>query len=168
MPALPMQTLPSLCIALDRAETLAVRGAFEFGLYLPLVALGYFSVGIPGVIGAKFLSLFVSATISMFLVRSLLNLSIRQQLSDLIESAIATVVLGLVLTLLTTAIQEPTGRIALIAYICGIGGAGLVIYALAAIALWNRMGRRDGVERVAANILLGLGRRAKLIGASRA
>jgi hypothetical protein len=161
-----MQTLPSLCIALDRAGTLAVRGAFEFALYLPMVALGYFTVGIPGVIGAKFLSLFVSATISMFLVRSLLSLSIRQQLADLIEPAIATIVLGLVLTLLTTAIREPTGRIALIAYICGIGGAGITIYVLAAIALWNKRGRRDGVERVAANILLGLGRRAKLIGAS--
>lgn len=168
LPALPMQTLPPLCIALDRARTLAVRGAVEFALYLPMVALGYFAVGIPGVIAAKFLSLFVSATISMFLVRSLLSLSIRQQLADLIEPAIATAILGLVLFLLTTAIREPTGRAGLIAYICGIGGAGITIYALAAIALWNRLGRRDGVERVAATILLGLGRRVKLIGESRA
>jgi PST family polysaccharide transporter len=168
LPALPMQTLPPLCVALNRAGSIAARSGVEFALYLPMVTLGYLWAGIPGVIAAKFLSLLVSAVFSLFLVRSLLHLSIREQLANLLEPAIASLALVLVLAVLTGAIREPTGRIALIAYISGIGCAGTMAYVLVAIALWNRTGRRDGVERVAANLLAALGRRAKLIGASRA
>jgi len=168
LPALPMQTLPSLCVALNRAGSIAARSGVEFAIYLPVVALGYFSAGIPGVIGAKFFSLVVSATFSLFLVRSLLNLSIREQLANLIEPVVATSILVLILIILRAAFPEPTGRVALIAYIGGIGIAGMMAYGLAAMALWNRNGRQDGVERVVVNTLTGLGRRAKLIGASRA
>jgi PST family polysaccharide transporter len=167
LPALPMQTLPPLCVALNRAGSIAARSGVEFALYLPMVALGYFWAGIPGVIGAKFLSQVISATFSLFLVRSLLNLSIREQLANLIEPVIAALALVVVMAVLTTAIREPSGRVALIAYTSGIGIAGITAYVMAAIALWNRTGRRDGVERMAANLLVGLGRRAKLIGASR-
>jgi O-antigen/teichoic acid export membrane protein len=168
LPALPMQTLPSLCVALNRAGSIAARSGVEFAIYLPVVALGYFSAGIPGVIGAKFFSLVVSATFSLFLVRSLLNLSIREQLANLIEPVVATSILVLILIILRAAFPEPIGRVALIAYIGGIGIAGMMAYGLAAMALWNRNGRQDGVERVVVNTLTGLGRRAKLIGASRA
>lgn len=167
LPALPMQTLPSLCVALNKAGSIAARSGIEFVLYLPMVAVGYFWLGIPGVIGAKFLSLVVSAIFSFFLVRSLINLSIREQLANLIEPAVACLVLVIVLMGLTAAIPEPRSRIGLIAYISGIGVFGMMVYGLATIVLWNKTGRRDGVERVAANILLGLGRRAKLIAVSR-
>jgi PST family polysaccharide transporter len=168
LPGLLMQTLPPLCVALDKVGSIAARSGVEFTLYLPMVALGYFWVGIPGVIGARFLSLVVSAIFSLFLVRSLLNLSVREQLANLLEPALAALILVLVLTALTGAIPEPANRIALIAYISGIGGFGMMVYGLVVIALWNKTGRRDGVERVAANLLVGLGRRAKLIGTSRA
>ena len=164
LPGLPMQTLPSLCVALNRVGSIAARSGVEFALYLPMVALGYFWMGIPGVIGAKFLSLVVSATFSFYLVRSLLNLSIREQLTNLLEPAIAALALVLVLIGLRSVISEPASRIALIAYIFGVGGFGMIVYGIVSIALWNKTGRRDGVERVAANLLMALSRRAKLIG----
>jgi PST family polysaccharide transporter len=167
LPALPIQTLAPLCIALNKAGALAARSGLELALYVPMVALGYFAIGIPGVICARFLSLLVSAIISMFLVRTILNLGIRKQLANLLAPAVTTVVLALVLAFLTTVIPEPSGRIALIAYIGGIGTLGTVVYGLAAIALWNATGRRDGVEHVAANILAALVRRARLVGARR-
>jgi len=163
LPGLPIQTLWPLCIALNRTGALALRTGTEFALYVPMVVVGYFLAGIPGVIGARLLSLVVSAGISMFLVRSLLNLRIREQLADLISPAIATLALALVLAFLTTAIPAPTGRIALVAYVSGLGTVGMITYALTAVALWNAAGRPDGVERVAGSILAGLGRRAKSI-----
>ena len=167
LPGLLLQILPSLCFAIGKTGALAVRSGVEFALYLPMVAVGYFWVGIPGVIGARFLSLLVSATISLFLVRSLLKLSVREQLANLIEPTFATSVLALVLTVLTGLIREPSGRIALIAYVCGIGGVGAVTYAVTALVVWNASGRRDGLERVATNMLKSLGRRALHRGVAR-
>ncbi|MBV8091903.1 MAG: oligosaccharide flippase family protein, partial [Acetobacteraceae bacterium] len=163
LPGLPIQTLAPLCIALNRTGALAVRTGTELALYVPMVIVGYLSIGIPGVIGARLLSLLVSAAISMFLVRSLLKLRIRDQLANLVSPIIASFALAVVLTFLTAAIPTPTGRGALVAYIGGLGTIGMLIYALAAVALWNAAGRPDGVERVAAGILIGLGRRAKSI-----
>ena len=167
LPALPIQTLPSLCIALNKAGSIAARSGVEFALYLPMVTLGYFWLGIAGVIGARFLSLLVSAAFSLFLVRSLLNLSIREQLQNLVEPAIAALAMGLVMRLLIVAISEPRDRIALIAYTLGVGGLGMIVYGLVAVGLWNATGRRDGVERVVIHILMKLGQRGKFIEAWR-
>jgi PST family polysaccharide transporter len=167
LPALPMQTLPSLCIALNRAGSIAARSGVEFALYLPMVTLGYFWLGIAGVIGAKFLSLVVSAIFSLFLVRALLNLSIREQLQNLAEPAIAALAMGLVMRVPLVTIPEPRDRIALIAYTLGVGGFGMIAYGLVAVGLWNATGRRDGAERVVVHTLKKLGQRAKFIEAWR-
>lgn len=64
-PPLPMQTLPSLCVALPEACLRAVASSSCF--YLSMVTLGYFWAGIPGVVGAKFLAHAFSAIFSLFL-----------------------------------------------------------------------------------------------------
>ncbi len=157
IPGLFVLPAVSLVTAFGETRDLAARNAIEIAAKLPMLWLAYSAFGLGGVALSRVASEAVAAYFCMRVVRRMVGLPMRRQLSDAWPCLVATAVMALaVLCLRASAALEHAPIADLGVSVAG----GAMVYFGVLSGLWHLTGRPDGVEAVAAGLLTALRDRA--------
>ncbi|KRA84442.1 lipopolysaccharide biosynthesis protein [Altererythrobacter sp. Root672] len=158
-----LQTIGSLAqplaMATGRTRMLFVRDLQNFGLRVPLIVLGMFLAGLPGILWARAITGSIAIGFNMAVVRSITGLGYKTQLVDnlrvLAAAAIMTGGVLLAHAQLSTGLSWQGQLMELIALT--VIGAFLYIGSLA--VLWIAAGMPDGPEKEIVQIFKQMGNR---------
>ena len=153
IPGLFVLPAVSLVTAFGETRDLAVRNAIEIAAKLPMLWLAYSAFGLGGVALSRLCSEAVAAYFCMRVVRRMVGLSMRRQLSDAWPCFVATAVMALAVLWLRA--SAAPGRVPVADLGMSVAGGAAVYFGVIA-GLWHLNGRPDGVEAVAAGLLTAL------------
>lgn len=143
IPAIPM--LP-LALSLNRSRDLATRSFVELAIRLPLTLLGIVFFGIPGAIAARGCGFVAICVSSVTLIKSMADVSVREQLGVATRPCLALVPACAVLLACQYYMSfDDSFHLEFI----GSGALYCLVYAASIGLIWIASGRPSGVEEAA-------------------
>lgn len=145
IPELLVALMPPVAMVMNRTRVLFHRNLAELSIKLPLTALAAALYGVEGVVAVRLASSAGMCLVSMVLVRRLIALPIRRQLTASWRT-FASVGLMACLLLALRSMLPPAPSLFFAMELAAIILAGALTYAVALCALWILSGRPDGFE----------------------
>ncbi len=146
IPSLFAAPLGSLVMAFGKTQLFFRRNLLEICIKLPLVVIGAIKIGFMGVVIARCVSETLTVIYSMYLVRNLIGLSIRQQLIAPWRSMAAAGAMAVVVVIALPRFTLSAHTLPLALTTIGAALLGAVTYASSLWALWYFSGRPAGLE----------------------
>jgi PST family polysaccharide transporter len=146
IPALFTMPAISLFMSLGRTNIFLCRSAIELGVKLPVAVIGTLKFGLAGIIAAHFLSELAADTFSMTVVKRMVGLTIREQVSVSWRSAASTAVMVPFVVLCLRHVDCGGGPENAAAALVAAGAVGAATYCLSLFGLWQIAGRPQGFE----------------------
>ena len=156
IPALFTIAAPSLVMAFNETRTILHRNAMELCIKLPLATFGVIEYGFTGLIAARLVSEVAAGLFSMVVVKRLVGLPIRIQLTECWRSIFGTLVMVPVVLVYFRTTPASTGLFNDAFIILSTGVLGAATYAAVLFALWRLTGRAQGPETLAMDALRGI------------
>ena len=146
IPTLFAAPLPPLVMAFGRTQIFFKRNLFEICVKLPLVVLGVLKFGFMGIILARGISELATVLYCMTVVRRLTGLPVLQQLTNPWRSAVSTLVMAAVLSLLAPQLALVNGTLQLAMSILFILLLAIMVYCIILFSLWFVADCPSGLE----------------------
>jgi O-antigen/teichoic acid export membrane protein len=148
LPDLPSAPLAPLAVACFRARMYTLRVALQLVLTLPVMAISAYYYGALGAIAAKALSSFVMYLATLFIVRSLIQLSVIKQLAGIARTVAGLLVMAGVLYLSKSYIlpNQETGWALLVLKALSIFCLGWLAFFATCCGLWLVAGKPQSIE----------------------
>lgn len=161
-----LQTLGSLVqplgMAKNQTKLLFVRDTQMFFLRLPIIIVGLWFWGLPGIVVARIVTGLISIAVNMLLVKKLINLPVWTQLSANARSLASSAVMVVCVLATASLIGPEPDRLHLGFTIAIQILVGAVSYVGTSFALWYALKRPNGPEDELLKIVAGaLGRRGR-------
>lgn len=145
---LPVSHLAGLSLSLRKLQMYAWRTFGEFAIATPILFLGNIYYGIPGIIVARGISMFIVLAIGMEAVRRLTTCSLLSQILALRRTVGALVMLAGVVLLLRPFISDDNLFVLFLELVL-VSFAGASAYVVSLYVFWQLEGQPDGIEKVA-------------------
>ena len=153
IPYLFVGPVSPLGIALNKPSIFFKIAAIEFSFKLPLLILGLWLYGIPGVLAVRVATALVTMLSSMLAVKGLIGLNITRQLLFPWRPVVSACVMAMALYLMGVATSVDRDHAHLIIRLLWFCGSGAIVYVATLFLLWFCSGRPDGIEAKAAEFL---------------
>ncbi len=146
VPALLRVPFRPLAMAVGNTWLIFQLAVISISIRIPVVALGYLFGGVPGVIIGIGLGNVFDAAAAMYLVRRLIALDWRAQITPVVRTAVMMVPLIAFCGVLGAIMEKmPTDLNLLLMFVAACLGS-LAIYAATVFISWSASGRPDGIE----------------------
>lgn len=157
--ALQTITIPvfSVLMALGQPKIMAIRETALFAISIPAVYYGATQFGLLGAVSARALAILCECIISLFIIRSLLDIPIGRQVLSNWRSIVSAALMPALLYL-TLGWTEQTEFFHLLFGVAASAAVGFTGYFLTHVVLWYIAGRPDGPEALLLQVT-GLGSR---------
>lgn len=146
-----LQTLGALVqpLAMAKAATrpLFMRDLLSFIVRAPLIVAGLLLGGLHGIIVARIVSGLIAIGFNLRLVRDLIGLSVRRQITSSGRSLLSVAVMCVGVIFLQTQLPEESATLELIGQLAAMVALGAILYLGTHYLLWLGAGRCDGPER---------------------
>lgn len=161
IPSLFAIPLGPLAMSLDKTHVFVKRNSIEFCIKLPLVVLGAIKYRFFGVIFARIVSETFTAVVCMHIVRQLIGLPIREQLSAPWRAIVSALALAGVLAFAVPWLTQDTATLPLAigTMVCALLGAAT--YTTVLLSLWRIAGSPSGIESIIVNKIVEVLKRSK-------
>lgn len=148
-------TLPAtpLLMSLNKTKVFFRRNLLEFGVKAPLLIIGALNFGFAGVIFARIISQASADLFSVFIVRRLLGLPVRQQLLVAWRSMLSTLLMIPPVVMCVDHIPSHAGVSEAALSLAATVSAGAATYGTSLLILWALAGRPSGIEAMAMKAL---------------
>ncbi len=150
IPALFVLPSISLVTAFGETRDLVIRNGLEVLTKLPMLWFGYMTFGLAGVALARLASEAVAAVFCLRVVRRMIGLPIRRQLSDAWPCLVATAAMAAAVLLLRGSMEPGHASADAMVDIAASTTVGATVYGTVLYLLWRLNGRPGGVEAMAA------------------
>jgi O-antigen/teichoic acid export membrane protein len=151
--ALPTEPMSGLAMSLNRTRVLTLRSFLNFAVRLPTTILGVVYFGLYGAVAARLIANFAVHVFSMFLMKSLVDLSLRRQLQALARPSAAIFAMVVALLAIEPLLRRVPDGLALVAATGGAILVGAAVFAATALSAWHWSGRPNGAETIVVNRL---------------
>jgi O-antigen/teichoic acid export membrane protein len=151
--ALPTEPMSGLAMSLNRTRVLTLRSFLNFAVRLPATIVGVVYFGLPGAVAARLVANFAVHVFSMFLMKSLLDLSVRKQMQALARPSAASFAMVVALLAIEPLLRRVPDGLALVAATGGAVLVGALVFAATALVGWHWSGRPNGAETIVVNRL---------------
>lgn len=153
IPYLFVGPLSPLVIALNRPSIFFRIAAIEFSFKLPLLLVGLWLYGIPGVLAVRLATALITMVSSMLAAKALIGLSISKQLLFPWRPVVSACVMALALLLIggMTSVGHDHAHLVLRLFWLCVSGA--IVYGCTLFLLWFCSGRPEGIEAKAMGLL---------------
>lgn len=112
----------------------------------PLMLVGLVYYGIAGVIAVRLVTAVAISGCTMFVVRELIGLRLRDQLLGPWRATLSTAIMAAAIALLQGRFADPQSLVQLVLNLTIIGVVGVATYVVSMFLLWRAAGSPDGVE----------------------
>nr|WP_052002855.1 lipopolysaccharide biosynthesis protein [Microvirga sp. BSC39] len=140
-------TLQPLAMALGQTQLLFGRDLVNLFIRVPLMALGMFLGGFPGILFGRAGAAAVGTVINMHLVQQLTGLSLYEQIAGNIRPLASSVAMVGVILALQSYLAETSLGVSTFTTLTLVGAAGAATFATSAVLLWFMARCPDGPER---------------------
>lgn len=139
-------TVQPLALAEGATQLMFRRDLFSFAMRVPIILLGMWWAGMPGIVYARMVTGVLAIGINMYVVQRLIGLSLLQQVGNTARSLIS--VAAMVIALLGLCHDWSVGDTAgqRLVYLLLLGATGGVVYTAVHLFSWRLSGRPVGPE----------------------
>lgn len=163
IPPLFAGPLIPLATTLNKTNVFLRLSLIELFIKLPLMLVGLVYYGIPGVIAVRLVTAVAISGCTMFVVRELIGLRMRDQLLGPWRATVSGAIMAAAIVPLQGRLADPQSLIQLTLDLTIVGGIGAAAYAVSMFVLWRAVGSPDGIELHVAKLLAGGVRRVRKI-----
>ncbi|NOJ47694.1 oligosaccharide flippase family protein [Bradyrhizobium archetypum] len=163
IPPLFAGSLTPLATTVNKTNVFLRLSLIELFIKTPLMLVGLVYYGIPGIIAVRLIIAVAISGCTMFVVRELIGLRLRDQLLGPWRATLSTAIMAAAIAPLQGRFADPQSLVQLILDLTIVGGVGATVYVASMFLLWRAVGFPDGVELHVAKLLASGVRRVRNI-----
>jgi PST family polysaccharide transporter len=152
-----------LATTVNKTNVFLRLSLIELFIKTPLMLVGLAYYGIPGVIAVRLMTATAIWGCTMFVVRELIGLRLRDQLLGLWRTTISAAVMAASIAPLQGRFADQHNLLQLVLDLATVGGTALAAYVVSMFFLWRAAGSPDGVELHVTKLLVNGMRRVRSI-----
>jgi O-antigen/teichoic acid export membrane protein len=164
IPPLFAGPLIPLATTLNRTSVFLRLNLAELCIKFPLMLVGLSYYGIPGVVAVRLVTALAISGFTMFAVREMIGLRLRDQLLGPWRAAVSVAIMAAATVPLHGRFADAQGVFQLALDLAIVGSIGAAVYVVAMYVLWRAVGCPDGLELHVARLVIGGVRRVRGIG----
>lgn len=146
IPQLFAGPLVPLATTVNKTNVFLRLGLIELFIKAPLMMVGLLYYGVAGVIAVRLIMAVVMTGCTMFVVRELIGLRLKDQLLGPWRATLSTAIMAAAIALLQGRFADPPSILQLVLDLTIVGSVGVAVYAVSMFLLWRAAGSPDGVE----------------------
>ena len=142
----------SVAMSLSRTSLMLRRDAIALVVQVTCLLVGIWLYDFIGFLIGYVVSTFIATIINLFFLKSLLEISVVDQIKNFGRSILSTIIMIGVVLAVREVISFPDTAIGNIFTVAVLAGAGGLVYAVTHALLWSIHGRPEGVEQSVINV----------------
>jgi O-antigen/teichoic acid export membrane protein len=163
IPSLFAGPIIPLATTVNKTNVFLRLSLIELFIKTPLMLVGLAYYGIPGVIAVRLITATAISGCTLFVVRELIGLRLRDQLLGPWRTTISTAIMATAIAPLQGRFADQPNLVQLVLDLTIVGGTAVATYVVPMFLLWRAVGSPDGVELHVTKLLVNGMRRVRSI-----